>query len=486
MRRSFLAALSFLGALCVVAGCTGGGSSPSDSGREQGPLGAPSRPRIDHFVVLMMENRSFDSMLGFLYEDGGNRNPQGDPYEGLTGTESNREADGTEVPVFKIPVAHPFEYFFPGADPGEGFHNTNDQLYGTATPSPGSSGPTNIGFVKNFCKAIQYDLREGASDPAPGGGGAHAVLDGVEPRDIMGMYTPQQLPVLSGLAREFAVCDQWYCSVPSETLPNRAFLHMATSQGQLSDSQDVYTARSIFQLMSSHGLSWKMYGNPGKVFYRTFCNDVARYPDSYFGNFSEFQAEAAAGTLPAYSYLEPQWGAKGNSQHPPYDVQKGEAYLQQVYDTVRTSKKWERTMLIILYDENGGCYDHVFPPTNATPPDEHRAVDGTRPVEGFRFDRFGPRVPAILVSPWIPRNTIFRVAPGSAPLDHTSVLATLEAYHQMPPLTRRDAAAPHFLDVMSLPEPRTDSPVLLAPSPAPSPTYCSPHPTSTCSPRCDP
>lgn len=177
-------------------------------------------PAIKHIVQLMMENRSFDQMLGFLYE--GNKSPSNQPFEGLTGNESNPDDAGREVKVFKIDHNAPHPYLMPGADPGEGFQNTNYQLYSTDDPAPGAV-PTNQGFVINFKAAIASDLARHFKDTLPG----------TDPNEIMGMYTPEMLPIMSGLAKGFAVCDRWFSSAPTQTIPNRAFAAAATSQGHL-------------------------------------------------------------------------------------------------------------------------------------------------------------------------------------------------------------------------------------------------------------
>src|SRR5262245_60388253 len=189
---------------------------------------------IDHIVVLMLENRSFDCMLGFLYTDRGNVSPLGHPFAGLQGNESNRDGHGGRVNVFKLQPGQPDSYFYPRADPGEGFMNTNAQLFGTTSPAP-TAQATNQGFVTNFAYTLTWESKE------PG-----RVLPGTRPTDVMGIYPPEMLPVLSGLARGYAVCDQWYAPAPTETIPNRAFAVMATSQGQLTDQSKVYTAPSIF------------------------------------------------------------------------------------------------------------------------------------------------------------------------------------------------------------------------------------------------
>jgi phospholipase C len=265
-------------------------------------------PSVQHIVQLMLENRSFDHMLGFLYAHSGNVSPAGQAFEGLTGSESNADASGSRVTVYQIDTTASGAYFMPGADPGEGYANTNQQLFGSGkAPSPPVA--THTGFVTNYADAISYDQRSGRS-----------VQAGTTPGQIMGMFTPAGLPVLSGLAAGFAVCDHWYSSVPTMTFPNRAFACAATSQGHMNDGAASYTAPTIFGLMTKHSLSWKIYGYNQEPLTRKNFPDTLSAPDSCFGLFTDFQSDAAAGTLPQYSFLEPSWGSTGNSQHPNYDV----------------------------------------------------------------------------------------------------------------------------------------------------------------------
>jgi phospholipase C len=410
------------------------------------PPSAPSQPSpsgplstVQHIVQLMLENRSFDHMLGFLYPN--KTGPNGQPFEGLLGTEANNDANGSPVPVFQIDPGTAGAYFMPGADPGEGYANTNSQLFGTGHP-PTPAVATNGGFVTNYAAAIAFDQRIHRKP-----------LPGTIASNIMGVFTPAALPVLSGLAAGFAVCDHWYSSVPTETFPNRAFASAATSQGHMNDSTSSYTVQSIFGLMTAHAVSWKIYGYAAEPLTRGNYPDTVQAPDSCFGKFADFQADAAAGNLPAYSFLEPSWGSAGNSQHPNYDVALGEVLIQQVYQALRSSPGWDQTLLIITYDEHGGCYDHVAPPGGAVPPDTSVGE------YGFDFTRFGVRVPAVLVSPLIPAGTIYRVPPDSTPIDHTSVLKTIELRWGLPALTARDAAAPDLGGVLTLTAPRTDDPL---------------------------
>ena len=401
-----------------------------------------SLENIEHFVVLMLENRSFDQMLGYLYEESGNVSPLGHPFEGLTGNESNPGSDGNPIGVFKISKDDDYAYFMPGADPGEGYFNTNEQLFSDHIAPDPVVPATNQGFVKNFAYTLGWEKSSKWS-----------ILPGTRADNIMGMFTPEMLPVLSGLARGYAVCDHWYCSVPTETLPNRAFAVMGTSQGRLTDKDKLYTARSIYKHLGDNQHSWAIYGYDEAPLSRGSYTDITHAGNDHFGKFTDFQDAVKNEQLAEYVFLEPQWGKGGNSQHPNYDVAKGEQLIKEVYDTLRYSKLWEKTLLIITYDEHGGCYDHVAPPENATPPDDSAGQ------YDFDFKRFGVRVPTVLVSPYIEAGTVFRVDKSGTPLDHTSILKTVEKRFGLTPLTKRDAAAPDFSEVLTLNHPRNDDPL---------------------------
>jgi phospholipase C len=231
--------------------------------------------------------------------------------------------------------------------------------------------------------------------------------------------------------------------VPTQTMPNRAFVCAGTSQGHMDDATHSFTVPSIFGLLTKHSVPWAIYG------------------------FDAPPLTRPAGTLPAYTFLEPGWSSTGNSEHPNYNVALGEQLIHDVYYTLRNGPGWPKTLLIITYDEHGGCYDHVAPPTGAVPP------DSTPGEFGFDFTRFGVRVPAVLVSPLIPGGTVFR-APGPTPIDHTSILKTVEE-RWLPlgaSLTKRDAAAPALGGALTLTTPRADDPlqgvaVPVAPGPSP-------------------
>jgi len=393
---------------------------------------------IDHFVVVMLENRSFDHMLGFLYPE--KTGPRGQPFEGLTGSESNPDSRSKQTKVFKILPKDPHPYFMPGANAGEGYLNTNAELFGSRVQNP-TGTPANQGFVTNFAYTLNWE--SGQKD---------AVMKGTTPAKIMGMYTPEMLPVLSGLAKGYAVCDQWFSSAPTETFPNRAFVAMATSQGFVSDkSRSLFNAPSIFTSLAKAGQSWAIYGYNAPPLTRGSVADIASAPAANFGEFPDFQQAVKQGSLANYVFLEPEWSSQGNSQHPNYDVALGEQFLHDVYYTLLGSPVWNKTLLIITYDEHGGCYDHVAPPAAVAPDDSTGEL-------GFDFKRFGLRVPTVLVSPFIAAGSVHR-ATGSTPFDHTSILSTVEKRYGLAALTARDKVAPTFDDVLTLGQARGDDPL---------------------------
>ena len=414
--------------------------SPDMPGSSQAQL-----PAIQHIVVLMLEQRSFDHMLGFLYTSQGNISPAGHPYEGLTGTESNPDESGEPVQVFRILPTDPHAYYMPGACPGISYASIKSQFYGnTRGVASGAAVPSNQGFVTNFTYTLNWQAQQKEG---------WTVVPGTTPSAIMGCFTPEALPVLSGLARGYAVCDQWFASAPAGTLPNRAFAWTATSQGRMDNRTTTFTSPSIFGLLGRHGLSWAVYGYQARPLTMNNYPDIGQAPGGRSGLFADFLAAAAAGNLAAFTLLEPSWGSTGNSQHPPYYVPLGEQLIHDVYSALRLGPGWGQTLLVITYSAHGGCYDHVRPAENAVPPDDSPGMFG------FDFTRLGGRVPAVLVSPLIAAGTVFRPPAGGIPLDHTSIIKTVEQRWNLPSLTARDAAAPGLGDVLTLATPRTDDPL---------------------------
>jgi phospholipase C len=374
---------------------------------------------IQHIVVLMMENRSFDHMLGYLKKPGYD-------IDGLTGTESNPV--DPQHPINRVTVSNDAGYIL-APDPGHSFQDVNVQLF--SQPSgPTSVGPANKGFI------FSYSQRSGVT-PATAS-------------TIMKCFDPSQLPVLTTLAQEFAVCDKWFASVPGPTWPNRCFAHCATSNGNLTNSVfHNWNIPTIFEKITEKELTWCDYCFGVSQTLLMLPGLQADDQKNNFSSFAQFKIDAQRGTLPNYAFIEPRYLpvlAKANDQHPPHDVLAGEHFIAEVYNAVRSSPLWDKTLLVITYDEHGGTYDHVTPPS-ATPPDAHTSQ--------FAFDRYGIRVPTLLISPYIPKKTIVH----DRIFDHASIPATLNRVFQLNGfLTARDRDAAVFSDIPLLSVSRTDTP----------------------------
>ncbi len=433
--------------------------------------------KIKHIVVVMLENRSFDNLLGWLYEN--EAPPRGQKFDGLRrdlwNPLDNIDANGIpfveKVSIRKNGEPLPYgrnkekmlkpDFTLPDPDPGEGYHSTNHQLFGTydvALDYPPE--PTNMGFVNDYRDANLYNTYSFGEPPT-------------DPREVMITYAPEQAPVLNTLARQFAVCDHWYASVPSQTLPNRHFVNAATSEGAVNNKPNgICGARTIYNHIQDaidcgrNDLSWAVYCGTSRdwktkkemMFSLTRSVMSQLHDKKYDPNFqtqAQFFKAAKDGKLPSYSFVEPQIHSPGgNDQHPPQDIRPGEQFIADVYNAVVNSPQWHETLLVITYDEHGGLYDHVAPPNGAVNP----CKDKTPGQFGFQFNRFGVRVPTVLISPWIEEGTVAR-AEGKTPFDHTSVLATIrECFDLDGPLTERDAHAPDVGCVLTLKKPRKDKP----------------------------
>jgi phospholipase C len=373
---------------------------------------------VDHVVVLMLENRSFDNLLGCLYSPTNlpkvNVPPQTPPtFDGLLFGGPYTNPDGNDNPVA---AGNPTGYWptaqnphvVPYPDPGEPFDDVAQQL---------ANGKMN-GFVQNYLS--QKGVTSSNAD------------------QIMQSYSPQQLTVLSTLAASFAVSDAWFCSMPTQTWPNRAFVHAASSQGNVVNSPPLpYTIANIYTVLESLGISWSIFHDtlytPSLTQLQFF--DLWDSPNVF--RFGEFQTRCNRPAnappelkLPKYSFVEPRFIAEreildpfkiehSEDYHPPNNVIHGEAFVAKVYDTIRTCPYRDRILFVITFDEHGGTYDHVNPPSNAQPPFPDPVAKN-----GFDYSRFGVRVPAIVISDYVTPGTVFR-SPIATPYDHTSILATL-------------------------------------------------------------
>lgn len=425
-------------------------------------------PQIQHVVVVMLENRSLDNMCGWLYNNSGVQPqlflPAGTltSYDGLDAglwNPSNESFFGGQPPQRVVIAQGTVNSLVPNPDPEETFSNVNLQLFGPEAPRTSPKWP-NLGFLTNYENAAS-----GTAD------------------QIMQAYTPAQVPVISALAQNFAISDAWFCSVPSQTWPNRAFVHAGTSNGNVDnavppDPPDPFqwNVPTIYNVLDSLRITWKVYHDTTlippltRIMFPKLWD--LRFTENFPG-FDRFKEDCAAGTLPRYSFVEPSFVNQPNDEHPPHDVNAGEQFLFDIWQAVSNSPNWNSTLLIITYDEHGGCYDHVMPPWNAKTPDA--ASDPGK--SGFSFDRFGVRVPMVVVSPFVQAGTVFRSdSKDGTPYDHTSILATLRDWLGIPTETMREmlpskriAAAPNLSQVLTLAAPRA-KPAIPAPLRAAVPT----------------
>jgi phospholipase C len=291
------------------------------------------------------------------------------------------------------------------------------------------------------------------------------------------------LPVLTALAHEFVVCDRWFSAMPGPTWPNRFFLHGASS-GDLDDSPSLEQIAewelfhgfalphgTVFDRLRAASVCWRIYAGDNFPQVRA----LAGIQESDLRPYAHFAADLASGPYPAaYTFIEPDYGHVtsdyrcGTSQHPLDDVTRGEQLIKCTYEAIRHSPRWETSLLIITWDEHGGFYDHVAPPA-AVPPGDTPLRRHNR--NGFTFNQYGPRVPAVVVSPLIPKNLI-----DGRVHDHTSIPATIETIFGIPALTARDSAANDLNAVVTLSRPRTDAPATLPEPAASSVIGCPPVP----------
>jgi phospholipase C len=407
---------------------------------------------IEHFVVLMLENRSFDHILGAL-------KAQNPAIDGALDGEYVNLIDPA-VATSQAVKTGPTTSYCMAFDPGHEFQDVQIQLYGRAACAGRKAAPRVqpaplSGFVYSAENAAQDAQRAAA---------------------VMQCFHPERVPVLTALATQFAVFNYWHASVPGPTWPNRFFVHAGTSGG-LSDSPKdpdilagyTFPGGTIYQRLEQAGKHWRIYhdGLPqtaGIDSLRTEFVDVLTHK---FREMDRFVADLKAGDLPDYVFIEPNYDTghqyiNGNSMHPLNDVRKGEQLIKQVYEAIRASDFWSNTMLVITFDEHGGFFDHVPPPPVTAPAGDQRYRNT---ADDFSFDLLGIRVPAIVVSAYTQKGTVVGHAPHEY-YDHTSVLATLEKRFGLPPLSQRDKAAQaRTLDeALNLTVPRTtpdDAPLKL-------------------------
>lgn len=429
---------------------------------------------IEHVVVVMLENRSFDSVLGWLYGEENppaNFIPEGtDPHfwglsEEMLAQYTNDLIDSkgnlvySVAPIKGIPsVAGTGLFNSPAIDPHEIFAYVTQQIYG------GKALMT--GFLQNY--ASLWDESQWVSRKL----NISACLE---------TYTENELPIFYCLARHYGVSDSWFSSVPTQTNPNRAFTACGTSEGQIVNgpfTKSLFLSDTIWNKLPSS--SWMIFWHadmlPGIISGpmtgpNTF-QAMKNIPnlESHYQKIDGFHELARTGKLPAFSFIEPQFtsqldlsplylGVEGNDMHPPGDMRTAENLLANIYTSLIANREsWNKTLLVVMFDEHGGLFDHMLPP-QSTPPDSSNQF-------GFSFDRFGVRVPVLFISPKVEKSVVLRPTHADVPFDHTSLLATLLNWQNIDQknwnMGARVNVAPTFDSCITRDEPRLDAIIMPA------------------------
>lgn len=427
---------AFLGSAVVAAGAalsaTGIGSSPASGatrptarakraggvGSRPNPgaaAGTDQLPEFDHIVVVMMENHSFDNILGTLGRgDGFALGKGGKPKA------TNPDGQGNLVHAFHMPTPCQLQ-----KQPAQSWDASHIQY----------DNGTNQGFVTS------------PSGPV-----------------AMGYWTETDLPFTHGLAQTYPIADRYFSSVLAQTYPNRRYLMAGTSLGLINDTlpKGLPPNGTIFNSLNQHNISWRNYYSSLPTAY-IFIDQLS--DPSITGNvvkIDQFFADCQAGTLPGFSLVDPDFDK--SSQEDPQDIQYGDEFLASVVNAVTSGPKWSKTLLVWTYDEHGGYYDHVAPPRAAIPddipPDITTTTAGPGALQPGNFGRYGFRVPSGLVSPYAKADYVSHVT-----YDHTSILKLLETKWNLPAMTRRDAAAANLLDMVDF----SSKPHFLHPPKLPAP-----------------
>jgi phospholipase C len=403
-RRALLGGAAAGAAGAVLAACggssTGGTTTTTTSPKgtvgvppnPKAPVGRDQLPQFDHIVVVMMENHSFDNILGTLGRgDGLKLSPGGAP------TATNPDGQGHLVHSFPMPNVCQLT-----DKPAQNWNASHTQF----------SNGTNQGFVIS------------QSGPV-----------------AMGYWTAADMPFTNSLARTFPLADRYFSSVMAQTYPNRRYLMAATSLGQIKNTlpTPLPPNGTIFDQLNAHDISWRNYYSslPTVGIFVSLLAQPAMTAN--LAPIDGFFRDCASGSLPSFCIVDPDFDKQ--SEENPQDIQYGDAFLGHVVNAVMSGPKWSKTLLVWNYDEHGGYYDHV-PPPSAAVPDDIPPTLAAGDVPG-QFNRLGFRVPAGVVSPYAKKNYVSHTV-----FDHTSVLKLVETKWNLPAMTRRDAAANNLLDMV--------------------------------------
>eukprot|EP00659_Diplonema_papillatum_P010909 gene10909-16774_t len=397
------------------------------------PRAGSALNKIKHVVVLMEENRSFDHLFG--YYNGTTRGVlnQSHPV-------SNSVFNKTTGRMEEVPYS-PTAPYLNLCDPDHSVPATTTKIYNTSDPTPGTPDAM-AGFA-------QYEYTRNSGER--------------EECNVMQGFPPERVPVMTALAENFVLMDNFFCSVPGPTWPNRLFFLTGTSEGMTETGTwyqnmpgRLFPSKSIFDQVEEGGGDWAQYYDD--AVWELFLHKLADNPDN-LKPMDEFYASAKAGTLPSFSFMNPRSGvslqknAGSNDMHPDHDVALSEALYRDVYQALRSSPAWEDTLFIITFDEHGGFYDHVSPLTDIPAP---VSAGGPKPSypDTFDFTRSGVRIPTLVISPWVAKGRTVSDPPAAqkpmnnSGYDLTSIIATarklLDPLQNAKPLTARDAWAATF------------------------------------------
>jgi phospholipase C len=373
------------------------------------PMGTDTIPQIEHIVILMMENHSYDNKLGMLRRCGADGFPLGRDGKPLA---TNPYANGYIQHAFRMPTTCQLTGY-----PTQEWEQSHIQF----------DDGRNNGFVKSLSGPV-----------------------------AMGYWEKADQPFYYSMASVFPISDRYFSPILGQTYPNRRYLISATSLGMVDDTIPSLTSYppngTIFDKVHDAGLSWRDY--------YTTSSTTELYPELYLKNYgknvlpiADFFKDAAAGTLPALTLVEPNYGTQ--SEEDPQNIVVGEQFAASVIDAVMKGPGWSKTLLIWNYDEHGGYYDHVPPPAALAPDDIPPDVVGEPKYNGFR--QYGFRVPMAIISPWSRPNYVSHVVN-----DHTSICALVETKWNLPAMTYRDANAGNLLDMVDLRHPAFLHPPRLA------------------------
>jgi phospholipase C len=431
-----LAGLTRIGGLLRVA--TAGAATlraPDSLPDPSRPAGSPTEALpFDHIVVVMMENHSFDNLLGALSRSG-------------------------------QPKAH-----------GLRFNSSGEAL--NSNPAPSGRGRVRSFEIPTTAQAPSVTQTWNATHEQINGGKMNGFPKSVGNDEPMGYWTEDVLPFAYSFARSFTLNNRWFCSAPCQTYPNRRFLMAGTAYGDIAtDSESLQDPPppngTIFDRLQAYGITWHNYftdlPQTGII-----PSIIEKYPTN-LAPIAQFLSDCKAGTLPQVSFVDPEFGAltdigeplaalpalapiaekldtTGGDEESEQDMSYGEYWAYTAVDAVLNSPAWPRTLLVYTYDEHGGYYDHVRPPAAIAPDEIPPSLQAGDYPGGY--DMYGPRVPGIVASPYSKPGAVTNVVH-----DHTSVLATIEAKWNLPALTYRDANARTVADFLDLKHP----PALLEP-----------------------